>query len=380
MSCETIQTRYRPVPLHWHFSYYKDKRVSSRCSVGQWDKVTAGIGQWMTEVAATLSVCSRLLANSRVGTARQALTRGGSLAQAQCVRNCLAVHSSLIAHWNAVISSTTLATRRLRDSTLTCVLPAVRLPPADPQGVQLDDLLHGKAGKQFLNPRLTRQAVLQEEARAMLARVGPGAGRNGRGGRGGRGGGLGGQGPAGGGNGNGWFDDWEQEMESLLEKDPQVGVRPWEGRQERRREAAGRRAVAWGARRGARAAHVGTGRAGASSSSKYAACPGAGRQVGGVSDPTRCVWSPAGGYGPRPAAFMSFLVPILPSHPTASDVDADAASSPVLCPMRCCPSPPRRCSGASTSAAYPTCTSWWRCWRSGSCCPPSGSSSAGAYR
>lgn len=114
MSCETIQTRFRPVPLHWHFSYYKDKR-----------------------------------------------------------------------------------------------------------GVQLDDLLYGKAGKQYLNPRLTRQAVLQEEARAMLARVGPGAGRNGRG-RGGRGGGLGGQGPAGRGNGVGLFDDWEQEMESLLEKDPQA--------------------------------------------------------------------------------------------------------------------------------------------------------------
>lgn len=125
--------------------------------------------------------------------------------------------------------------------------------------MQLDDLLYGKAGKQYLNPRLTRQAVLQEEARAMLARVGPGAGRNGRG-RGGRGGGLGGQGPAGRGNGVGLFDDWEQEMESLLEKDPQVGVRHWMGGQERRRDAA-RAGCGPGCGCGfvARAAHIGHG-------------------------------------------------------------------------------------------------------------------------
>lgn len=51
MSCETIQTRFRPVPLHWHFSYYKDKRVSIGRSAGHGRKGMAGTGPWMTEVA-----------------------------------------------------------------------------------------------------------------------------------------------------------------------------------------------------------------------------------------------------------------------------------------------------------------------------------------
>ncbi|KXZ44082.1 hypothetical protein GPECTOR_74g696 [Gonium pectorale] len=114
MPCETIQTRFRPVPLHWHFAYFKSHK-----------------------------------------------------------------------------------------------------------GVQLDDLLLTYPnGKQVLHPKLNSRKVLLEEARNILQREPPPAPRGGRGGRG-RGGGRGGgsfMGPP--------ADPWDldQELEALLERDPQSAL------------------------------------------------------------------------------------------------------------------------------------------------------------
>ncbi|KAG2444652.1 hypothetical protein HXX76_001396 [Chlamydomonas incerta] len=139
MPCETIQTRFRPVPLHWHFAYFKAPKGVSM---------------------------EDLLVPVNSG-------RGG--------------------------------------------------------GGDRNGKVDGKGGfnaKQMLNPRLSTQKVLQEEARLMLAKQAAPFGGAGRGGGGGRGGGPGGRG----GPGGAWRSsrtpdpafDWEQEFQNLMEKDAQA--------------------------------------------------------------------------------------------------------------------------------------------------------------
>ncbi|KAG2449071.1 hypothetical protein HYH02_005820 [Chlamydomonas schloesseri] len=146
MPCETIQTRFRPVPLHWHFAHFR-----------------ASKGVVMDDLLVPISSARGGDRGDRGGGSKKVDGKGA-------------------------LSST----------------------------------------KQMLNPRLSTQKVLQEEARIMLAKQGPPPF-----GGPGRGGGRSGGGGPGGGRGGAWRSssssrgpepafDWEQEFENLMEKDAQA--------------------------------------------------------------------------------------------------------------------------------------------------------------